>query len=153
MASSGAAARRSVNCENASYRVNVDVGRAGDFIAAAALSRMGVQNVISQQTGFDLVAFVPEAIRIEVKTASKRSSENNKLFSFVTSRGTKKKLRLTSHTADVCCLVALPQRCALFKLIDDITGSNTRIRAEEFTPQNETASWLDVMEKLNDSPD
>ena len=128
--------------------MNVDVGRAGDFIAAAALSRMGVQNVISQQTGFDLVAFTPDPLRIEVKTASKRSSQNKKLYAFMTSRGTSKKLRLTSETADICCLVALPQRCALFKLIDDITGSNTRIRAEEFTPQNETQSWLDVMEKL-----
>ena len=128
--------------------MNVDVGRAGDFIAAAALSRMGVQNVISQQPGFDLVAFVPEPIRIEVKTASKRSSENNNLFAFMTSRGTSKKIRLTSHTADICCLVALPERCALFKLIDDITGTNTRIRAEKFTPENETQSWLDVMEKL-----
>jgi len=133
--------------------VNIDVGRAGDFIAAAALSRMGVQNVISQQTGFDLVAFVPEPVRIEVKTASKRSSENNNLFAFMTSRGASKKIRLTSETADICCLVALPERCALFRLIGDITGSNTRIRAEEFTPENETASWLDVMEKLNDSPD
>ena len=128
--------------------MNVDVGRAGDFIAAAALSRMGVQNVISQQPGFDLVAFVPEPIRIEVKTASKRSSENNNLFAFMTSRGTSKKIRLTSHTADICCLVALPERCALFKLIDDITGTNTRIRAGKFTPENETQSWLDVMEKL-----
>jgi len=133
--------------------VNIDVGRAGDFIAAAALSRMGVQNVISQQTGFDLVAFIPEPIRVEVKTASKRSSENNNLFAFMTSRGASKKIRLTSETADICCLVALPERCALFRLIGDITGSNTRIRAEEFTPENETASWLDVMEKLNDSPD
>ncbi len=133
--------------------MNIDVGRAGDFIAAAALSRMGVQNVISQQTGFDLVAFIPEPIRVEVKTASKRSSENNNLFAFMTSRGASKKIRLTNETADICCLVALPERCALFRLIGDITGSNTRIRAEEFTPENETQSWLDVMEKLNDSPD
>ena len=133
--------------------MNVDVGRAGDFIAAAALSRMGLQNVISQQPGFDLVAFVPKPVRIEVITASKTSSENNKLYSFMTSRGTSKKIRLTSHTADICCLVALPERCALFRLIGDITGTNTRIRIKEFTPKNETASWLDVMEKLNDSPE
>ena len=132
--------------------MNVDAGRAGDFIAAAALSRMGVQNVISQQPGFDLVAFVPKPVRIEVKSASKPASENRRRYSFITSRGTKKKIRLSSEIADVVCLVALPERCALFKLIGDITGSNTRIRIEEFTPRNETASWLDVMERLNDSP-
>ena len=128
--------------------MNIDVGRAGDFIAAAALSNMGVQNVISQQTGFDLVAFIPGPVRIEVKTASKRSSENNDLFAFMPSRGASKKIRLTSETADICCLVALPERCALFRLIDDITGSNTRIHADKFTPENETASWLQVMERL-----
>lgn len=128
--------------------MNTDVGRAGDFIAAAALSRMGVQNVISQQTGFDLAAFVPSPIRIEVKTASKRSSENDEMYAFMTSRGTTKKIKLTPETADVCCLVALPERCALFFRISEITGSNTRIRAENFTPENETQSWLDVVEKL-----
>jgi hypothetical protein len=133
--------------------MNIDVGRAGDFIAAAALARMGVQTVISQQTGFDLVAFIPQPIRIEVKTASKRSSENNKRYAFMTSRGHNKKLRLTDETADVCCLVALPERCALFRLIGEITGSNTRILTDEFTPKNETQSWLDVTEKMNDSPD
>jgi hypothetical protein len=128
--------------------MNVDTGRAGDFIAAAALSRMGIQNVISQQTGFDLVAFVPQPIRIEVKTASKPAAENKRRYSFITSRGTSKKIRLSPEVADVVCLVALRERCALFKLVGDITGSNTRILIEEFTPRNETASWLDVMERL-----
>jgi len=128
--------------------VNVDVGRAGDFIAAAALSRMGVQNVISQQPGFDLVAFVPEPVRIEVKTASKRSSENDEMYAFMTSRGSRKKNLLTRETADVVCLVALPERLAIFRHIDEITGSNTRIYAYQFTGLNEEKSWFETVECL-----
>ena len=128
--------------------MNVDTGRAGDYIAAAALSRMGVQNVISQQTGFDLVAFVPQPIRIEVKTASKPAVGYKAKYSFITSRGTTKKIRISSEVADVICLVALRERCALFRLVEDITGSNTRVHIAEFTPRNETATWLEVLEKL-----
>ena len=128
--------------------MNVDTGRAGDYIAAAALSRMGVQNVISQQPGFDLVAFVPQPIRIEVKTASKPAVGAEHRYGFITSRGTTKKKRLSSEGADVVCLVALRERCALFRLVEDITGSNTRVSIEEFTPRNETATWLEVLERL-----
>ena len=128
--------------------MNVDTGRAGDYIAAAALSRMGVQNVISQQPGFDLVAFVPQPIRIEVKTASKPAVGAEHRYGFITSRGTTKKKRLSSEVADVVGLVALRERCALFRLVEDITGSNTRVSIEEFTPRNETATWLEVLERL-----
>ena len=128
--------------------MNVDVGRAGDFIAAAALSRMSVQSVISQQPGFDLVAFVPEPVRIEVKTASKRSASNDKIYAFMTSRGSKKKSPLTRETADIVCLVALPERLAIFRHIDEITGSLTRLHAYQFTYVNEEKSWLETVECL-----
>lgn len=128
--------------------MNVNTGRAGDYIAAAALSRMGVQNVISQQPGFDLVAFVPQPIRIEVKTASKPAVGAEHRYGFITSRGTTKKKRLSSEIVDVVCLVALRERCALFRLVEDITGSNTRVHIKEFTPRNETATWLEVLERL-----
>ncbi len=128
--------------------MNVDVGRAGDFIAAAALARMGVQCVISQQTGFDLVAFVPEPIRIEVKTASKLSNENGKSYAFMTSRGSSKKEPITRETSDMICLVALPERIAIFRHIDEITGRNTRVPADQFTRVNEEKSWVETVECL-----
>ncbi len=125
--------------------MNIDIGRAGDFIAAAALSRMGVQNVISNQAGFDLVAFVPQPMRIEVKTASKTTLDQKNVFRFQTSRGSKRKIMLNSQAADVVCLVSLTHRCCVFLPIEEITSPTTRIPVSHFTPREETSSWLKTL--------
>lgn len=129
--------------------MNTYVGRAGDFIAAAALQRLGVQSAISNQDGFDIAIFLNEkSYRLEVKAASGVYSINNAKYTFSTNTGSKTKTKLKSADCDVVCLVALPTRTCLFKHISEITAKNTRIWCSDFTVENETRSWDKTMEML-----
>jgi len=129
--------------------VNTYVGRAGDYIAAAALQRLGVQSTISNQDGFDIAVFLNEkSYRVEVKAANCVYASNKNKFTFCTSTGNKKKSKVKKADCDIVCLVALPTRTCLFKHISKITGKNTRIWCSNFTIENETQSWNDTMEML-----
>lgn len=125
------------------------VGRAGDFIAAAALQRLGVQSSISNQDGFDIAIFLNQkSYRLEVKAANGVYSSNKNQFTFNTSTGNKIKTKIKKAHCDIVCLVALPTRTCLFKHISEITVKNTRILCSEFTVENETRSWNETMEIL-----
>ena len=125
------------------------VGRAGDFIAAAALQRLGVQSSISNQDGFDIAIFLNQkSYRLEVKAANGVYSSNKNQFTFNTNTGNRVKTKIKSADCDIVCLVALPTRTCLFKHISEITAKNTRILCSEFTVENETRSWNETMEIL-----
>lgn len=129
--------------------MNTYVGRAGDFIAAAALHRLGVQSAISNQDGFDIAIFLNEkSYRLEVKAASGVYATNKNKFTFSTNTGNKIKTKLKSADCDIVCLVALPTRTCIFKHISQITAKNTRLRCSIFTIENETRSWIETMEML-----
>ena len=128
--------------------MSTSIGRAGAHFCAAALQRLGVQCTISQQDGYDLVAFVPTPVRVEVKTSAGLYKSNGEIYQFGTNRGSNKKLLLNSEHADVVALVALPERAVLFKNVEDIVAMQTRIRASEFCGDNEAKSWLRAIERL-----
>ena len=128
--------------------MSIDIGRAGEHIAAAALSRMKVQNVISQQMGFDIVAFTPQPRRIEVKTASRVSWKSKNHYAFMTSRGADKKTNLNAGDVDIVCLVALPLRCCVFKSIHDVKVKKLNLYVSLFNQSYEEQSWLETLESL-----
>lgn len=129
--------------------MSTSVGRAGDFIAAAALQRLGVPSAICNQDGFDIAVFLDrKSYRIEVKAANCVYASNKNQFTFNTNTGNKVKTKIKSADCDIVCMVALPTRTCIFKHVNEITAKNTRIQRADFTIENETRSWNATMEML-----
>jgi len=108
---------------------------------------MGTQVVVCDQQGFDILAFAPAAIRIEVKATARGAVSQNKL-EFNTAKGGAKSKVTRAHCEVVALADLLGMRC-LFLPIDKISRKNFKISQNRFTPAEEVASWQNCVRKAN----
>jgi len=108
---------------------------------------MGTQVVVCDQEGFDIVAFAPTAIRIEVKATARGAVSNNKL-EFNTGKGGGKGRVTEAHCEVVALADLLGMRCLFFP-IGKINRKNFKVSKNRFTPADEAASWLNCVRKAN----
>lgn len=123
--------------------MNIQLGRAGVHCAAARLEYMGAQCVICDQQGFDIVAFAPEIIRVEVKSTARGPIANNRL-EFNTGKGGKKSV-VNERQCDVVALVDLLRMRCLFFPTAAITRKNYKLSASRFTLAQEAATWMECV--------
>jgi len=106
---------------------------------------MQTQCVVVDQVGFDVVAFAPHAIRIEVKATARGAVRNNRL-EFNTGKG-KTKSAVTLADCDVVALADLLRMRCVFLPVSKITRRNYKISQNRFTPDEEFESWIQCIEE------
>ena len=108
---------------------------------------MQTQCVVVDQVGFDVVAFAPHAIRIEVKATARGAVRANRL-EFNTGKG-KTKSAVTLVDCDVVALADLLRMQCLFLHVSKINRKNFKISQNRFTPEQELSTWLRCIEETN----
>ena len=108
---------------------------------------MGTQVVVCDQEGFDILAFAPAAIRIEVKATARGAVSANRL-EFNTGKGGTKSKVTKQHCEVVALADLLGMRCLFFP-ISAINRKNFKISQNRFTPAEEAASWKNCIRKAN----
>jgi len=108
---------------------------------------MGTQVVVADQEGFDIVAFAPRAMRVEVKATARGAVSNNRL-EFNTGKGGGKN-RVTEAHCEVVALADLLRMRCLFFPICEITRKNFKVSQNRFTPAEEAASWIKCIRSEN----
>jgi len=109
---------------------------------------MGTQVVVADQEGFDIVAFAPRAIRVEVK-ATARGAVNNNRLEFNTSKGGGKGRVTEAHCEVVALADLLGMRCLFFP-ISAVNRKNFKVSQNRFTPAEEAASWIKCIRSENE---
>ena len=108
---------------------------------------MGTQVVVCDQEGFDILAFAPSAIRVEVKATARGAVSANRL-EFNTGKGGTKSKVTEQHCEVVALADLLGMRCLFFP-ISAINRKNFKISQNRFTPAEEVASWQNCVRKAN----
>lgn len=130
-------------------------GRAGEFLACAALAELGVVAYHVPSPGFDVIAQVgTRLLRVQVKARSKVTVNGDGIiggtYGFSTSVEDRKtqgrgKRTLSIDECDVVACVAMDLRRVLFLHISDISASSSAISRREFEmPDIERGSWTRV---------
>ena len=119
---------------------NNDIGRVGEYLAAACIEKNGWRVVVATTEGVDLIAMKDKRIkRIQVK-ASKSPQKDGRWYQFMTSRGIRRR-KLTKDDCDIVCLVAVDLDVCLFRRVQDITTLTSTIACDMMTPENEEKSF------------
>lgn len=130
-------------------------GRLGELLAAISLESLGVDAVLCDRDGYDIIANDPIGglLKVEVKSAhsiqSKNETSSYKFYNFMTCTGNKKKAPLDPTSVDVVALVCVPERKTIFKPIKSLRGITTKIRPELFNQEDvEYQSWKKTIRNL-----
>jgi len=123
--------------------VNIQIGRAGVFLAAARLEHLGTQVVVCDQQGFDILALCPAPVRIEVKATARGPVSSNRL-EFNTVKGGDK-AKVSERHCDVVALADLMTCRCLFYPVQDITRKNFKVEQNRFSAECEIESWNNCM--------
>lgn len=130
-------------------------GRLGELLAAISLEALGVDAILCDRDGFDIIANDPTAglLKIEVKSAHsiqyKSAKSKYKYYNFMTSSGNKKKTALDPMRVDVIALVCVPMRKTIFKPVNLIRGTTLKIRPDIFNQDDiEFQSWKKTIRYL-----
>lgn len=130
-------------------------GRLGELLAAISLEALGVDAVLCDRDGYDIIANDPIAglLKIEVKSAHsiqyKNAKSKYKYYNFMTSSGNKKKTALDPTQVDVIALVCVPMRKTIFKPVNLIRGITLKIRPDTFNQEDiEFQSWKKTIRYL-----
>lgn len=130
-------------------------GRLGELLAAISLEALGVDAVLCDRDGYDIIANDPIAglLKVEVKSAhsiqSKNINSRYKFYSFMTCTGNKKKTPLDPTLCDVVALVCVPERKTIFRSVKSLRGMTTKIRPELFNQEDvEYQSWKKTIRYL-----
>lgn len=130
-------------------------GRLGELLAAISLEALGVDAVICDRDGYDIIANDPIAglLKVEVKSAhsiqSKNENSSYRFYNFMTCSGSKKKTPLDPTYVDVVALVSVPERKTIFRPIKSLRGITTKIRPELFNQEDvEYQSWKKTIRYL-----
>lgn len=116
------------------------VGRAGEYLVACCLEQLGAQISVVHADNFDLCAWVGDDVfRVEVKTSADFDAQRPTTFHYKTRSG--RDHRPLSH-CDVVAFAALNLRRVHFRHVSLVTGTSTRIPANQFSAQHELDSWL-----------
>jgi hypothetical protein len=123
--------------------VNVQIGRAGVFLAASRLEHLGTQVVVCDQQGFDILALCPAPVRIEVKATARGPVSSNRL-EFNTGKGGDK-TKVSEKHCDVVALADLMTCRCLFFPVKNITRKNFKVAQSQFDAEREMESWNNCM--------
>lgn len=108
----------------------VQRGKCGELIAEAVFEQNLYKSCRVNQEGFDLIIFDEgEPFRVEVKTAG---SLDGRTYSFMTSKGSKRKTPYSIDDVDLMCFVALDLRRIVVRCVSNVTQKKTRVRPSEF---------------------
>ena len=132
---------------------NFETGKHGEYIAAAALHKMGEKCEIINLGTVDIAVDKQEAglIRLQVKSSLYKTKDGRKArgYQFFTAFGLRKH-PLTKEHCDILAFVALDIERVIFKPITQIAGQVTkRFAKAKFLKDNlEQDTWLDSLEEI-----
>ena len=132
---------------------NFETGKHGEFIAAAALHKMGEKCEIINLGTVDIAVDKQEAglVRLQVKSSKYKTKDGKKTrgYQFFTAFGLKKQ-PLTKEHCDVIAFVALDIEKVIFRPIGQIAGQVTkRFAKAKFLKDNiEQNTWADSLEEI-----
>lgn len=129
---------------------NFLIGKIGEYVCAARLTRLGINCEIVNLKTTDIIAeHGLEFLRIQVKTSSLKRNKNCNTYQFLTVTGGKKKPLLKEH-CDIVALVALEHEKVLFKPVEYFQNRLTkRIPPKKFEDKDlELKSWNNCLNFL-----
>jgi hypothetical protein len=119
--------------------LTVDVGRVGEFIAAARIEMAGWSAVPATVGGVDLIAMHgARVVRVQVKTRRRPTARGR--YQFPTFRGQHSRA-LVSDDCDVVAFVALDIGRCLYRPVSDVRLKTTSISLLEMTAEAEAESF------------
>ncbi len=119
--------------------MKVDVGRVGEFIAAARIEMAGWRAVLAAADGVDLVAMRGDrVVRVQVKATSLLIDATR--YRFSTNRGGDRRV-LSLDDCDVVALVCTDIGRCIFRPVQDVPVRTTTIPKRSVTAAAEAASF------------
>lgn len=124
----------------------LQIGRIGEYLAAAVLEQMGFDVNIIAGKKYDLLVTTNEKMyRVQVKSTSRDNSTNRARkpsYEFRTSHGRTGKKLYAKGEMDIFALVAIDIRKVLFFAADSIKTVTTRVPPADFVGiDSESKSW------------
>lgn len=124
----------------------LQIGRIGEYLAAAVLEQMGFDVHIVAGKKYDLLVTAEENLyRVQVKSTSRDNSTNRARkpsYEFRTSHGSSGKKLYAKGEMDIFALVAIDIRKVLFFSADSITAVTKRVPPADFLEVDaESKSW------------
>ena len=126
--------------------MKVDVGRVGEFIAAARIEMAGWRAVLAAADGVDLVAMRGDrVVRVQVKATSLLVDATR--YRFSTNRGIDRRV-LSLDDCDVVALVCTDIGRCIFRPVQDVPVRTTTIPKRSVTAAAEAASFQKSFEEF-----
>ena len=123
----------------------MDLGQAGEHLAASVLSQIGVQVMLAPTRGCDLLAYsAPDFWRVEVKATAQPVKNRPPQYAFSTTRGNRVKHLIEAADCDLVAFVALDVRRVVFRHIATVNNKVTRIQQDEFHQGCEAKTWKEA---------
>lgn len=124
----------------------LQIGRIGEYLAAAVLEQMGFDVHIVAGKKYDLLVTAKEKLyRVQVKSTRRDNSTNrarNPSYEFRTSHGSTGKKLYAKGEMDIFALVAIDIRKVLFFPADSITAVTKRVPPSDYLEVDaESKSW------------
>lgn len=119
----------------------VQIGKIGELLAQAVLEENGYKTSRVNHEGFDILLFDDdgEAIRVEVKSASR---SHQKSYKFGTSTGSKSKKLLSPNDCDIVILVALDIRRVAVRDVMELKNKRTSLGTCHFLDSESEATQI-----------
>ncbi len=133
----------------------LQIGRIGEYLAAAVLEQMGFDVIVISGKKYDLLVTAKEKIyRVQVKATSRTNITNrakSPSYEFKTSHGSTGKKLYAASELDIFALVAIDIRKVLFHSVKSIKAVTKRIPPSEYVSDNaEAKSWDAAVEELKE---
>lgn len=124
----------------------LQIGRIGEYLAAAVLEQMGFDVTMIAGKKYDLLVTANEKMyRVQVKSTSRDNSTNRARkpsYEFRTSHGSSGKKLYAKGEMDIFALVAIDIRKVLFFAADSITAVTKRVPPSDYLEVDaESKSW------------
>jgi len=120
----------------------IDIGRAGEFIAATRIELGGWRAVPATADAVDLIAMSDSGrvLRVQVKS-TRRPYAKNGFYYFGTGRGRHRR-GLTKSDCDVVAMVALDLGRCVFRRVEELNRAvTTRLSSDAMSVEAEAASF------------
>ncbi len=126
--------------------MKVDVGRVGEFMAAARIEMAGWRAVPAAADGVDLVAMRGDrVVRVQVKSTSRLIDAT--YYQFSTNRGHDRRV-LSLDDCDVVAMVCTDIGRCIFRRVEDVPMRTTTIPKRNVTAVAEAASFQKSFEEF-----
>jgi len=132
---------------------NFETGKHGEYIAAAALHKLGEKCEIINLGTVDIAVDKQDQglVRLQVKSSlyKTKDSRHAKGYQFFTAHGLKKR-PLTKDHCDIIAFVAIDLERVIFEPITKIAGQVTKrfARAKFLKDELEKNTWADCLEEV-----